>query len=72
MTNKYLGIALAFTIMSSSATVVVAQGSATETRSIEDDPDRGNWGLLGLLGLGGLFGLKRRDTVRNDDTGRRP
>lgn len=66
--KRYLGIALALTMMGSGAAVAVAQGTDGVTRSIQDDPDSGNWGLLGLLGLFGLAGLRRRDTVRDDTT----
>jgi MYXO-CTERM domain-containing protein len=40
--------------------------AVTDTTTVTDRDDHGNWGWLGLLGLAGLLGLKRpeRDITR--------
>ena len=48
--------------------------AVTDTKTLTDRDDRGNWGWLGLLGLAGLAGLRRsdRDGIREQVRTRQP
>lgn len=42
----------------------------SDTTTVTDRDNFGNWGWLGLLGLAGLLGLKRSDREKMHDPGR--
>ena len=42
----------------------------TDTTTVSDRDDNGNWGWLGLLGLAGLLGLKRPERDKIYEQGR--